>query len=279
MHESTLSRWQAAPYVGPGVNWRRSAYIAAGIMIPGAFCVAWTLIALELIAPMPVDKYVSVSLFTGYWMALFAFLDNTGERRTRIQRWHEFIVVWLITSGCAQVMWEIPVVYMKIPYLYHLGSELQPDEWMFWPWWLYSVADTRYMRPHDGQLAHEMMLSHFGFFELLAAYWMSRGRHYKKALGIAVLANWGAFYGNTSVIYISEILGGFKSIQDGVLGFWLKFVGLNLQWSTVSPMAAIGAMWLLVQRGRAEALTELQGTGGVVPVPDNTAEPARAGAR
>ena len=251
-----LNAWMAQPYVGPGFNVRRTAYIASGFMIPGAFFAAWMLIAAGIINPMPADKYVSFSLFIGYWMALFAFVDNPGEKRTLTQKWHEFIMVWLITSGCAQLLWEMPVVYMKIPFLYQLGSELQSDQWMFWPWWLYSVADTRYMRPHDGQLAHEMMLSHFGFFELLAAYWLSKGVHYKKALGIAVLANWGAFYGNTSVIYISEILSGFKYIEDGVLGFWLKFVGLNLQWSTVSPAAAMGAMWLLGQRARAEALAE-----------------------
>ena len=254
-----LNQWMASPYGGPGRNIRRTAYMASGIMIPGAFVTAWTLIALGVINPMPADKYVSVSLFIGYWMALFAFVDNPGESRTLTQKWHEFILVWLITSGLAQVMWEIPVVYMKIPLLYNLGPELQPDEWMFWPWWLYSVADTRYMRPHDGQLAHEIMLSHFGFFELLAAYWLSKGIHYKKALGIAVLANWGAFYGNTSVIYISEILGNFRYIEDGVLGFWLKFVGLNLQWSTVSPMTAMGAMWLLTQRAKAEAVAEIKG--------------------
>jgi hypothetical protein len=252
----SLENWIAQPYSGAGFNIRRAAYITSAILIPGSFFVAWTLIALGVIAPMPADKYVSACLFVGYWMALFAFVDNPGESRTLTQKWHEFLMVWLITSGCAQVMWEIPVVYMKIPFLYDLGSELQRDEWMFWPWWLYAVADTRYMRPHDGQLAHEMMLSHFGFFELLAAYWLSKGIHYKKALGIAVLANWGAFYGNTSVIYISEILGDFRYIEDGPLGFWLKFVGLNLQWSTVSPAAAMGAIWLLGQRSRAEALAE-----------------------
>ena len=252
----SISQWVAPAYTGQGFNIRRSAYIASAIMIPGAFTLAWTLIALGVINPMPADKYVSVSLFIGYWMALFAFVDNPGESRAMTQKWHEFIIIWLVTSGCAQLLWELPAVYMKIPFLYELGAELQPDEWMFWPWWLYSVADTRYMRPHDGQLAHEMLLSHFGFFELFAAYCLSKGIHYKKALGIAVLANWGAFYGNTTVIYISEILGDFKYIEDGQLGFWLKFVGLNLQWSTVSPVAAMGALWLLSQRSRAEAVDE-----------------------
>lgn len=256
----SLADWHA---IAPaGGNIRRRAYIASAIMIPGAFMVAWTLIALGVIDPMPADKYVSVSLFIGYWLALFAFVDNPGEKRPLTRKWHEFLVVWLVTSGCAELLWELPVVYMKIPFLYPLGPELQSDEWMFWPWWLYAVADTRYMRPHEAQLAHEAMLSHFGFIELLAAYWMARGRHYKTALGMAILANWGAFYGNTSVIYLGEILVDFRNIEDGPLGFWLKWFGLNLQWSVLSPAAAIGGLWLLVQRSRAEALAAAEAGGG-----------------
>lgn len=249
-----LANWHTSSYVGPNI--RRKAYIASGIMVPGAFVIAWVLIALGVIAPTPADKYVSISLFIGYWGALFAFVDNEGETRTWIERWHEFLIVWLITSGFAELLWELPAVYMKIPYLYYLGSELQQDEWMFWPWWLYAVADTRYMRPHEAQLAHEAMLSHFGFFELWAAYLLSVGRRYKTALGMAILANWGAFYGNTSVIYLGEILVDFRNIEQGAWGFWLKFVGLNLQWSVLSPAAAIGGLWLLVQRSRQEALAE-----------------------
>ncbi len=256
----SLLEW--SPSVHQGFNIRRSAYIASGIMIPGAFVVAWSLILTGLIEPTPADKYVSISLFIGYWAALFAFLDNPGERRSSVAKWHEFLVVWLVTSGCAQVGWELPAVYMKVSYLYQLGSELQPDQLVFWPWWLYAVADTRYMRPHEAQLAHEAMLGHSGFLQLLAAYWLSRGIHYKKALTIAALANWGAFYGNTSVIYLGEILVDYRNIEQGAWGFWLKWVGLNMQWSTVSPFAAIGAIWLLVQRVRAETAAECAGEAG-----------------
>lgn len=163
--QALLPDWSA---VAPaGFNIRRAAYIASGIMIPGSFMIAWILISLDLIEPMPADKYVSISLFIGYWAALFAFVDNKGEQRSRVQKWHEFLVVWLITSGLAELLWELPVVYMKVPYLYHLGSELQQDQSFFWPWWLYAVADTRYMRPHEAQLAHEAMLSTSAFSSCL----------------------------------------------------------------------------------------------------------------
>ncbi|MEZ5567391.1 MAG: hypothetical protein R3E54_03455 [Halioglobus sp.] len=250
----SLLDWEHPAHAG--YNIRRSAYIASAIMVPGAFCVAWGLILAGIIEPSPADKYVSISLFIGYWAALFAFIDNRGEQRSWTAKWHEFLIVWLLTSGGAQLGWELPAVYMKVTYLYQLGAELQPDQLVFWPWWLYAVADTRYMRPHEAQLAHEAMLSHSGFFQILAAYLLSKGKYYKTAVGIAVLANWGAFYGNTAVIYLGEILVDYRNLEDGAWGFWLKWVGLNLQWSVLSPAAAIGGMWLLVQRARAEAISE-----------------------
>ena len=251
----TLLDWEHPAHTG--FNIRRSAYITSAIMVPGAFCIAWTLILTGVIEPTPADKYVSISLFIGYWAALFAFVDNPGERRSWSAKWHEFLIVWLLTSGGAQLGWELPAVYMKVSYLYQLGAELQPDQLIFWPWWLYSVADTRYMRPHEAQLAHEAMLAHSGFLEILAAYLLSKGKYYKSAVGIAILTNWGAFYGNTSVIYLGEILVNYRNLADGAWGFWLKWVGLNLQWSVLSPAAAIGGIWLLVQRVRAETAEEL----------------------
>ncbi len=250
----SLSDWQSSPV--QGFNIRRAAYIASAIMVPGAFAIAWLLVALQVVPAYPTDVYVSISLFIGYWASLFAFVDNAGEKRSGVQKWHEFLVVWLITSGGAQLLWELPAVYMKIPFLYQLGSELQPDEWFFWPWWLYAVADTRYMRPHEAQLAHEALLSHSGFFEIAAAWLLSKGRYYKTALGMAIVTNWGAFYGNTSVIYLGEILVDYKNLAQGQAGFWIKWFGLNLQWSVLSPIAAVGGLWLLVQRSRAELIEE-----------------------
>ncbi len=76
----SLSDWSPSDY--DGFNIRRSAYICSGIMVPGAFAVAWALILTGIIAPSPADKYVSISLFIGYWASLFAFIDNKGERRS-----------------------------------------------------------------------------------------------------------------------------------------------------------------------------------------------------
>ena len=65
----------------------------------------------------------------------------------------------------------------------------------------------------------------------------------------------------TGVFFVAEWHVDWVNIQQGWTGFWLKFVGLNLQWSTLSPAAAIGALWLLVRRAQAEALASAQPGG------------------
>ena len=73
---------------------------------------------------------------------------------------------------------------------------------------------------------------------------------------VTQLDDWKAPACTGIAVYISEFLVAFKYLEDGPLGFWPKFSGLNLQGFIVSPAAAIGSVWLLVQRGRAEALAE-----------------------
>ena len=65
--QSGTSIWDWSPTPYQGRNIRQSAYLASAVLIPGAFMLAWALIALDVIEPMPADKYVSVSLFIGYW--------------------------------------------------------------------------------------------------------------------------------------------------------------------------------------------------------------------
>ncbi len=58
------------------------------------------------------------------------------------------------------------------------------------------------------------------------------------------------------MIYLGEILVDYKNLAQGQAGFWIKWFGLNLQWSVLSPIAAVGGLWLLVQRSRAELIEE-----------------------
>lgn len=244
----------------PGVGVRGKIYLFCTVSL--AFWVlVWGLVALGYVAPAPADDYAAITTFFALWLSLGAFVDNKGEKRSWEQKAEEFIYVWLLTSGLAQVFWELPFVLIKTTYLHPIKSTetLQPDELHLWGFWLYGSGDTRYMRFHPESHATETMLAISGPFELAAAYWLATGQRYKLSLSIAALTHWGFFWANTSVIYIAEIYGGFQWMADGWIGKWVKWGGMNSQWSVLSPLCTILCLLLIIgkarEEGRQEAIT------------------------
>lgn len=91
---------------------------------------------------------------------------------------------------------------------------------------------------------------------------------------ICALTHWGFFWANTSVIYIAEIYDNYethgqkssfawrsdlRNVADGPwVGYWVKWAGLNLQWSVLSPMCTFAALWLLCGKVREEAIMAVQ---------------------
>jgi len=219
------------------------------------------LVYIQYLPPDPTDDYCGITAFLCLWLSVFAFVDNVGETRTWIQRWEEFIVMWVLTSGLAQIGWELPYVLWKVRYLQPIASDkiLQPDELWAWPFWMYASGDTRYMRQHSASHATETMLVLSGPFELAAVWMLKRRLRYKTAMLISALTHWGFFWANTSVIYIAEIYDNYENVADGPwVGYWVKWAGLNLQWSVLSPICTFAALWLLCGKVREEAQFELK---------------------
>ena len=47
------------------------------------------LVYIQYLPPDPTDDYCGITAFLCLWLSVFAFVDNPGEKRTRIQRWEE----------------------------------------------------------------------------------------------------------------------------------------------------------------------------------------------
>jgi len=221
--------------------------------------VGYGLVYFQFLPPDPTDNYCGLTAFLCLWLPVWAFIDNVGETRTHIQKWEEFVFMWLLTSGLCQVGWELPFVILKVEHLQPISStkHLEPSELWAWPFWMYASGDTRYMRQHSASHATETMLAISGFFELGAVWLLHNRIKYKTAMIIAALSHWGFFWANTSVIYIAEIYDNYASIDDGAWGYWVKWAGLNLQWSVLSPICTFAALWLLCGRVREEARLEM----------------------
>ena len=239
-----------------GVGIRKKAYLISTLSLMFWAVIGWGGVMLGIFPADPTDDYAGATTFFAMWMALFAFLDNPGENRTLIQKLEEFIFVWLISSGLAQIFWELPFVLIKTTYLYPLGQVLSHEDSWLWPFWLYASGDTRYMSPHEASHATETLLAISGFFEILAAYYIKTGKKYKTGLIMAALLHWGFMWANNSVIYLGEIYAGFKNIEDGMAGFWIKWLGMNMQWSVLSPLCTFSALYLLMKKSEEEGVSK-----------------------
>lgn len=221
--------------------------------------IGYGLVYSGFLPPDPTDDYCGMTAFLCLWLPVYAFINNSKERRTRVQKWEEFVFIWILTSGLCQVGWELPFVLWKVEHLQPIASDktLEPSELWAWPFWMYASGDTRYMRQHSASHATETMLAISGFFELTAAYWMHSRQRYKTCMLIGALTHWGFFWANTSVIYIAEVYDNYASVADGPwAGYWIKWFALNLQWSVLSPICTFACLWLLCGRVREEARAE-----------------------
>lgn len=238
--------------VGQGV--RGMLYLISYFTLFFCATVVYALVYFQYLPPDPTDDVCGALAFFSLWLPVWAFIGDNS--RTQIQKWEEFVFMWILTSGLAQVGWELPFVLWKKDYLHPLRSTetLDPDELWAWPFWLYGSGDTRYMREHSASHATETMLAISGFFELAAVYFLYHRKRYKTAMIIAALTHWGFFWANTSVIYIAEVYDNYASVSDGWAGYWIKWVGLNMQWSVLSPICTFASLWLLCGRVAEEAI-------------------------
>lgn len=87
---------------------------------------------LEAIPATPTDDIISAVVLLGTCTPFVAFWDNPGETPTIRERLVEFGFIWLLMSGLAQTLWELPWWLLDITGVVHnIGPE---DTWL-WPWW------------------------------------------------------------------------------------------------------------------------------------------------
>ena len=212
-----------------------SAAAAAAFIIGGALL----LVNLGIIPPSPTDVYASVIILIILFVPFFAFVDNPGEKRTKIEKMSEFAFIWLFISGVTQTVWELPWFVLDLTGMIHGITE--EDTWA-WMWWAYGGADTRYITSNPTIAGVEFMAGFAGPFELYGWYLYVYGdTRAKKIAGCwwALLLGLGLTWA-TGIFFVAEWHVGWENIQQGAMGFWLKFVGLNLPW-LIAPIVTIPA--------------------------------------
>lgn len=122
----------------PGVGIRGWVYFACAGTLFGWGLFGTLGVVSGLLPADPTDDYAAISAFIALWMPVAAFINNRGEKRSFEQKAEEFVYVWLLTSGLAQCLWEIPFVLMKTSLLQPIASTetLTGSEKWLWAWWM-----------------------------------------------------------------------------------------------------------------------------------------------
>lgn len=212
---------------------------------------AYVLVALGIIPGTPIDIYSSWIILGVLFVPFMALLDSGGERRTRLEKWSEFGFVWLLVSGIAQSFWELPWFFLDLT---GVVRNIDVHDRFLWAWWVYGGADTRYITSNPTIAGCEFMAGFSGPFELLAWYKYTRGKTLQDkitACWMALIIGVGLTY-MTGVFFVAEWHVGWVNIKEGALGFWLKFVGLNVPWIIAPAIAIPAALYELAHLYRVQ---------------------------
>ncbi len=224
-------------------------FFVFGLGIPALCWVAVLFGATREVFP---HDYVAVSgVLLSVYAPLLAFVNNKGEKRSFYDQILQFAWLWFFANAGYQFIWEMPWVLLKEVLMY--GNVTEADKWL-WPWWAYGVADTRYLMHHDLTLSISVMDGSIAFLEVFAVYLYFKGYRIKAAwlaLILGACLSWGQFY-----FYTGEIYNGFKHIEDGWFGLWMKYGLLNIPWCIYVFVTSLAFMWFLAVSYKKKGVEE-----------------------
>jgi len=179
------------------------------------------------------------------------FAAYCGEARSLDRQLVHFAWLWFFSNTGYQVFWEMPWFLMKDTLM---SGTITMQDTLFWPWWAYGVADTRYLQVNDLILGIEAMDGAFALFEVACIYFFLKGYRVFVAWVALILGScmgWGQYY-----FYIGEIYTYFEKIQDGWFGFYIKFWLMGFPWLLYPVIAAFGFIWYLSAIYKRQAIEE-----------------------
>ena len=89
--------------MAPGIGVRGALYAVSFLGLVLWATVGYGLVYFQYLPPDPTDDYCGITAFLCLWLPVWAFVDNKGETRSAIQKWEEFVFMWILTSGLCQV--------------------------------------------------------------------------------------------------------------------------------------------------------------------------------
>jgi hypothetical protein len=159
-----------------------------------------------------------------------------GENRSRLDKAAEVTLFYLPYTAFSQIGYEL---------VFLIGSPLgwwrpTTDPGFKWLWWQYGLADTRYVSGNPWILGMEMLGVTIGIIVILT--W-SRLIRSDLTAESRIRCLWVAFAccasltTSTAIYFLSEAAAGLNDIGQGAFGFWFKFIGEQIPFVFLPPLA------------------------------------------
>jgi len=168
-------------------------------------------------------SYIAASAMVICWLAIVTAPLVFPGGAAKSVRLTALIFFWGLITVWAPVMWDFTW------FLVHrlVDGATANDHWL-WYWWMYAVADTRFLRSDPLMLMLEAWSGVLGFVQAYALVQLYKGR-LRTAFFVSTVANVVQFYG-TSVFFGHEVLLDFRNIQPNFFNFYVKWWGMNGFW-------------------------------------------------
>jgi hypothetical protein len=225
-------------FAQPWAPHRKRIYLAVAVFTSVVFGAVTIGVGVGLIAPTFTTDVI-VNLLFGVPVILLPLVllwDAPGENRSRLDKAAELTLFYLPYTAFSQIGYEL---------VFLIGSPLgwwQPttDPGVKWLWWQYGLADTRYVSGNPLILGLEIIGVTIGV--IVIATW-SRLIRRDLSTESRIRCLWVAFActasltTSTAIYFLSEVGAGLNDIGQGAFGFWFKFIGEQVPFIVLPPLA------------------------------------------
>jgi len=214
------------------VFWTCTALVWAGVGVcAGLFYVG----VLEFATSAKIGLY-AISIWLNVWM--LAFLLPQNESRSKMDVYHDALVVWMLSYALTNALWEIPWVLFS-PFVFENLHTLD-DVVAYTPfmresplnmyWWVlasFSSVDLRTVN-HNSTFYTLELYSFVNVLSVIFFFYLNKKRSRYRYL-IPVLGS-GEPVASTFIFSFSEVFAGFENMSGGVADTLLALVWTQYQY-------------------------------------------------
>ncbi len=237
MFSRGLSRVEAAPARSASTAtlktfWIWTAIVWGGV---GACAASFYVGTLDFVTSTKAGLY-AISVWLNAWVLVFLLPQNRG--RSRLDLYHDALVVWMLSYALTNALWEIPWVLLS-PFVFEnlhtlddvvARTSFMRESPLHMYWWVlasFSSVDLRTVN-HNSTFYTLELYSFVNVLSVLFFFYLNKKRSPYRYL-IPVLGS-GEPVASTFIFSFSEVFGGFENMSGGLADTLLALVWTQYQY-------------------------------------------------